>query len=96
VIIESFGNHYRSNDIAIQSDTARIIRIIHSINSHLPSLNPVAIATDHPTFTDLTGLVATKDWICVDGASPPAADHRGVIVLQLPGIVGKYSNKNPV
>lgn len=33
------------------------------------------------------------DWICVDGASPPAADHRGVIVLQLPGIVGKYSNK---
>lgn len=33
------------------------------------------------------------DWICLDGASPPPADYRGVIVLQLPGIVGKYSNK---
>eukprot|EP00434_Breviolum_minutum_P017687 symbB.v1.2.015612.t1/scaffold1172.1/size134038/9 len=33
------------------------------------------------------------DWICVDGASPPPSDYRNVIILQLPGIVGKASNK---
>lgn len=34
-----------------------------------------------------------KDWICVDGASPPPSDYQNIIILQLPGIVGKASNK---
>lgn len=35
------------------------------------------------------------DWICLERAGPPAADYEGVIVLQLPGIVGKASNRRP-
>ena len=97
MIVESLGNRDRRHEIAIiinRYSKDHDDHENHSMNNHLPPLNPVAITTDHPTFRHLA--VATKDWICLDGASPPAADHPGVIVLQLPGIVGKSSNKNPV